>query len=399
MHFSSLATLALAAVVGAADNAVQYVLATATITQCASLEVLTRTVDIEVLGPTCIIKYPEISGGPIIVEVEAPECDCGCKTCINIIEYTTYFPAFCSTGLYEQKYLITETYKGMEAQPTIESQSIPFGFTCDVQTCTTCGPEPITATITYPVNGHPYINGGARPTLMPAKPGEISAESAEVVVEVSDEVVELVESVEVKSAVEAELVVRSELEVEVVVKSELDAELVVRSVELEVDSEVDSEVELVVKSELDGELVVMSVELEVESEVELVVNSEAESVVVLVVELVVKLEVKLEVELAGIEPVVEVEAKSEVELEDKLEVEPEAELVVVELVEIELDLELIVLMAAVSPVLELSVVVALEVGLSAKDWMLLMSSEVAFSVLVRMVVSVTTDVISDVIQV
>ncbi|KAI1055329.1 hypothetical protein LB506_011511 [Fusarium annulatum] len=177
MHFSSLATLALAAVVGAADNAVQYVLATATITQCASLEVLTRTVDIEVLGPTCIIKYPEISGGPIIVEVEAPECDCGCKTCINTIEYTTYFPAFCSTGLYEQKYVITETYKGMEAQPTIESQSIPFGFTCDMQTCTTCGPEPITATITYPVNGHPYINGGARLTLMPAKPGEISAES------------------------------------------------------------------------------------------------------------------------------------------------------------------------------------------------------------------------------
>ncbi|KAF5974483.1 hypothetical protein FCOIX_8234 [Fusarium coicis] len=172
-----LATLALAAVVGAADNAVQYILATATITQCASLEVLTRTVDIDLLGPTCIIKYPEIFGGPIIVEVEAPECDCGCKTCINTIEYTTYFPAFCSTGLYEQKYVITETYKGMEVQPTIESQSIPFGFTCDMQTCTTCGPEPITATITYPVNGHPYINGGARPTLMPAKPGEISAES------------------------------------------------------------------------------------------------------------------------------------------------------------------------------------------------------------------------------
>ncbi|KAI1015458.1 hypothetical protein LB504_010920 [Fusarium proliferatum] len=177
MHLSSLATLALAAVVGAADNAVQYVLATATITQCASLEVLTRTVDIELLGPTCIVQYPEIIGGPIIVEVEAPECDCGCKTCINTIEYTTYFPAFCSTGLYKQKYVITETYKGMEAQPTIESQSIPFGFTCNVQTCTTCGPEPITATITYPVNGHPYINGGARPTPMPAKAGEISGES------------------------------------------------------------------------------------------------------------------------------------------------------------------------------------------------------------------------------
>ncbi|KAF5633559.1 hypothetical protein F25303_9081 [Fusarium sp. NRRL 25303] len=177
MHFSSLATLALAAVVGAADNAVQYVLATATITQCASLEVLTQTVDTELLGPICIMKYPEISGGPIIVEVEAPECDCGCKTCINTIEYTTYFPAFCSTGFDEQKYVITETYKGMEAQPTIGSQSIPFGFTCDVRTCTTCGSEPMTATITYPVNGHPYINGGAGPTPMPAKPGEISGES------------------------------------------------------------------------------------------------------------------------------------------------------------------------------------------------------------------------------
>lgn len=34
----------------------------------------------------------------------------------------------------------------------------------------------VTATITYPVNDHPYINGGARPTPMPAKPGEISGE-------------------------------------------------------------------------------------------------------------------------------------------------------------------------------------------------------------------------------
>lgn len=139
MHFSSLNLLALAAVGRAADNAVQYVLATASITQCASLEVLTRTVDIEFIIPTCIIQYPEIVGGPMIVEVEAPQCDCGCKTCINTIEYTTYFPAFCSTGLYEQEYVITETYKGLEAQPTIESQSIPFGFTCDVQTCTACG--------------------------------------------------------------------------------------------------------------------------------------------------------------------------------------------------------------------------------------------------------------------
>ncbi|CVL03947.1 uncharacterized protein FPRN_11995 [Fusarium proliferatum] len=177
MHFSSLALLALAAVGRATSNAVQYVLATATITQCAFLEVLTRIFNIKLLDPTCIIQYPEIIGGPIIVEVEAPECDCGCKTCINTIEYTTYFPAFCSTGLYEQDYVITETYKGMEAQPTMESQSIPFGFTCNVQTCTVCGPEPITATITYSVNGNPYINGGARPTLMPEKSGEISGES------------------------------------------------------------------------------------------------------------------------------------------------------------------------------------------------------------------------------
>ncbi|KAJ4044855.1 hypothetical protein NW761_008226 [Fusarium oxysporum] len=177
MYLKALVLPALAAVVRAADNGAQYVLARATITECAALEVLTQTVDVEVLGPTCIVRYPEVFGAPIIVEVEAPQCDCGCKTCVHTFEYTTYFPAFCSTGLYEQEYVIIETYKGMEAKPTIASQAIPFGFTCDVLRCTTCGPAPITTTITYPVNGHPYINAGAQPTPIPAAPGETSGES------------------------------------------------------------------------------------------------------------------------------------------------------------------------------------------------------------------------------
>ncbi|SPJ87091.1 uncharacterized protein FTOL_12116 [Fusarium torulosum] len=165
MHFNSIILPALFTIVRAADDDIQLTYATATITQCftqGGLAVPTVTV----VAPTCIIRQPAVPGGPIIVEVQAPDCNCGCPTCVHTLEYTTKYPAFCSTGLYDQEYVITETYKGMEAKPTMD-HDLPFGFTYDVQTCTTCGPETVTATITYPVSDRPYINDVTYPTEMP----------------------------------------------------------------------------------------------------------------------------------------------------------------------------------------------------------------------------------------
>ncbi|KAF4450272.1 hypothetical protein F53441_6554 [Fusarium austroafricanum] len=169
MYFNYLLLPALFAAVGAADDAVQLTYRTATITQCFIRDTLTRTINGPV-GPTCVVKKPANTGDPITIQVQAPNCEaCGCKTCVQTMAYTTKFYAFCSTGLYEQDYVITETYSGLDTKPTMDSHSLPFGFTCDVQTCTSCGPEPITATITYPVTNRPYMNAVSHPTQMPAQ--------------------------------------------------------------------------------------------------------------------------------------------------------------------------------------------------------------------------------------
>ncbi|KAF5678353.1 hypothetical protein FHETE_1327 [Fusarium heterosporum] len=165
MHFTSILLPGLFAIVRAADDGIQLTYATATITQCFTRGGLAAPT-IVVTDATYVVNKPAVTGGPIVVEVQAPDCDCGCPTCVHTLVYSTKYQAFCSTGLYEQDYVITETYKGMEAKPTLD-HSIPLGFTCDVQTCTTCGPEPVTATITYPVPDHPYVNHGTYPTGAP----------------------------------------------------------------------------------------------------------------------------------------------------------------------------------------------------------------------------------------
>lgn len=172
MYSKSLVVPALFAAFGIAQEDVQYETRTATITQCFTRDGLRPPATVTVPGPTCVVHKPAVTGEAIIVEVQAPDCHCGCPTCVHTLEYTTKYPAFCSTGIFEQEYVITETYSGMEAKPTKHEHDLPYGFTCDVQTCTTCGPEPVTATITYPVTDRPYMNEVA-PTEMPmAKPGK-----------------------------------------------------------------------------------------------------------------------------------------------------------------------------------------------------------------------------------
>ncbi|KAL2671491.1 hypothetical protein Neosp_014081 [[Neocosmospora] mangrovei] len=147
---------------------------TATITECFPMGSggLEPTPGLSIGGNAPVIHRPAVTGQPIIVEVEAPRCDsCGCDACAHTEVYTLTCDAFCHTGLCNQVYVVTETYSGMTAKPTLAPTDLPFGFTCDVQTCTTCGPEPITATITYPLTERLYINKVPAPTGVPAGSG------------------------------------------------------------------------------------------------------------------------------------------------------------------------------------------------------------------------------------
>lgn len=141
---------------------------TATVTECFANTGTTS------LTPSCVASCPTPMtsadpGGPITVQVDAPRCDsCGCDACVHTSVYTTTYDVFCPTGLAGQAYVVTETYTGMSGTPALPTPAVvPFGFTADVRTCTECGAEPITATLTYPATGCPYILGVSEPTGAP----------------------------------------------------------------------------------------------------------------------------------------------------------------------------------------------------------------------------------------
>ncbi|KAM6516563.1 hypothetical protein FALCPG4_014745 [Fusarium falciforme] len=162
--------LAIAKAQSISIDGVLFAYQTATITECFPMggNGLEPTPGLSIGGNAPIIHRPAVTGQPIIVEVDAPRCNsCGCDACAYTEVYTLTCDAFCDTGLCKQAYVVTETYSGMTAKPTLAPTDLPFGFTCDVQTCTTCGPEPITATITYPLTERLYINKVPAPTGVP----------------------------------------------------------------------------------------------------------------------------------------------------------------------------------------------------------------------------------------
>ncbi|KAI9147445.1 Geranylgeranyl pyrophosphate synthase [Paramyrothecium foliicola] len=146
--------LALASDVVAKDAApkdVVYTYTTATITECSS-----HTKGHKHSAPTHhakpTVKKPVGDGKPVTVQVQAPDCrSCGCDSCQYVHRYTTAYEAFCPTGITKQVYIVEETYSGIASKPSILNTDIPCGFTKEVKTCTTCGHEPITATITCPI--------------------------------------------------------------------------------------------------------------------------------------------------------------------------------------------------------------------------------------------------------
>ncbi|KAH8899949.1 hypothetical protein GQ53DRAFT_815990 [Thozetella sp. PMI_491] len=88
-----------------------------------------------------------------------------CERCAQTSIYTTNFGVFCPTGTSQHPYTVTEVYSGMSSLPTFESSTcVPYGFTTAVHTCTVCGDDHVTATMTYPASSHPYGPGMPTPT-------------------------------------------------------------------------------------------------------------------------------------------------------------------------------------------------------------------------------------------
>ncbi|KAI0026002.1 hypothetical protein F4780DRAFT_785125 [Xylariomycetidae sp. FL0641] len=91
-----------------------------------------------------------------------PACArCDCATCTPLTSvFTTTFAAFCTGGTTSFAYTVTETYAGLSALPQFpEPTPVPFGFTTAVETCEAgrCGTQALTATLTYPRGGGPFV--------------------------------------------------------------------------------------------------------------------------------------------------------------------------------------------------------------------------------------------------
>ncbi|KAI1307110.1 hypothetical protein F5Y03DRAFT_405696 [Xylaria venustula] len=101
--------------------------------------------------------YPET----ITVSYTMPPCtSCGCPGCTVVSSFTTGCQAFHTEGVKVQSYAIAETYVGLSSLPSFDLPTqMPYGFTAQVHTCDagTCGPEAITATMTYPAGGGPFL--------------------------------------------------------------------------------------------------------------------------------------------------------------------------------------------------------------------------------------------------
>lgn len=99
--------------------------------------------------------------------IEMPECqDCLCTDCAYTNTYTTTLDVFSPSGIAKFPYQVKEVYRGMSAMPADATPTaVPYGFTSGVETCSICGDEPVTATMTYPRGGSPYQESVPTATL------------------------------------------------------------------------------------------------------------------------------------------------------------------------------------------------------------------------------------------
>lgn len=98
----------------------------------------------------------------VLDPITVTRCDVGTSTYAPpptppaVKVYTTAFQQFCPTGLEYKTYTITCGSPDCHGK----SGEIPPGFTASPSTCYVCGPEPITAIITYPVPTGPATTPG-----------------------------------------------------------------------------------------------------------------------------------------------------------------------------------------------------------------------------------------------
>ncbi|KAI0430744.1 hypothetical protein F5Y09DRAFT_220641 [Xylaria sp. FL1042] len=171
MRYSILATLQILSGIGIhVISAQQLAYTTFAVTECVPDP--SSMLDSEVGGPAALPIVstapgtPGVKGYPetITVSYTMPRCtSCGCPGCTIVSSFMTTCTAFQTGGVpgtKVQSYAITETYVGLSSLPRFEQPTqMPYGFTAQVHTCDagTCGPNAITATMTYPAGGGPFV--------------------------------------------------------------------------------------------------------------------------------------------------------------------------------------------------------------------------------------------------
>ncbi len=91
--------------------------------------------------------------------------------------YTTVYKEFCSTGLQDKTYTVTESCSSPQpaSAASREAGYVPQGFTVTTATCHVCGPMPVVATLTTSPLVAPTANAAAGPAPAPA--GQTGASS------------------------------------------------------------------------------------------------------------------------------------------------------------------------------------------------------------------------------
>ncbi|KAI1742906.1 hypothetical protein F4680DRAFT_410424 [Xylaria scruposa] len=164
MRYSVFTTLPILGVVGIhIASAQRFAYASFAVTKCVS-----DADSIPDPGPTGPVINTDPVGNEhpatITLSYSMPSCISGdCPSCTVLSSFTTAYPAFQTagaSGLTTRSYVVTETYVGVSTLPPFEKPTpIPYGFVTGVETCNLglCGPEAITATMTYPAGIAPFV--------------------------------------------------------------------------------------------------------------------------------------------------------------------------------------------------------------------------------------------------
>lgn len=120
--------------------------------------VITECYDPSEPGIVSVTRTVPVQSQQGTVTYGMPACDaCDCPTCTVTSVFTTTLPIFCTTGVSQQPYTVTETYVGMSSLPNFATPTtVPYGFTVTEATCTVCDTTPLVTSMTFPSGCSPY---------------------------------------------------------------------------------------------------------------------------------------------------------------------------------------------------------------------------------------------------